>query len=322
MKEILIFKPIYKTVLWGGSRIAALKGDGSVPAGKIGESWELSAVEGYESTVAQGEYKGLTLSELTKELGVSLVGRNSINCFGNEFPILIKIIDAAADLSVQVHPDDVLAAQRGIGRGKIEMWYSLHAEPQAYLYSGFTKPVSREEFCRRAADGSIMDVLRKYHPRRGDVFFLPSGRIHSIGAGNMVVEIQESSDATYRIYDYNRIDTDGLPRRLHIDESLDAVLHADVTPESVPNAQPRTAESQILAQCSLFTVELTGVRGSHTVDLSRRDSFTAVVVTEGTLRFYAGANTVELGTGFSALIPAGAETLTVSGEGAFLQTFI
>ena len=208
------FTPILKSLIWGGDKIAPYKGIETTQA-NIGESWELSGVAGDESVVAEGEYAGYTLPQLIAELKERLVGKSVYERFGTEFPLLVKFIDARADLSIQVHPDDALAQMRHGKHGKTEMWYVVGADRGAHLKAGFSQKITPEEYERRVADNTLTDVLCDYAVQPGDLFFLPAGRVHAICAGSFVAEIQQTSDVTYRIYDYGRLGKDGKPRELH-----------------------------------------------------------------------------------------------------------
>lgn len=202
------FKPILKKVIWGGSDICPFKGITPVENG-VGESWELSHVEGNYSIVDNGELEGKSLDELIRSYGKELLGEKVMERFGTTFPLLIKFIDARDNLSIQVHPDDELAKKRHNSFGKTEMWYVIKAEKGAGLYSGFSEQIDAEEYVKRVENNTIMDVLQRYDVNEGDVFFLPAGRVHAIGAGCFIAEIQQTSNITYRIYDYNRKDANG-----------------------------------------------------------------------------------------------------------------
>ena len=226
----LKFKPILKTLVWGGEKIAPFKGI-KTDMHNIGESWELSGVKGNESVVANGPLTGKTITELIGEYKGELVGKTNYEKTGTEFPLLIKFIDARQDLSIQVHPDDELAARRHNGsKGKTEMWYVVKADKDAHLMSGLKQAITPEEYVARVAGNTITDVLHDYNVSPGDVFFLPAGRIHSIGAGSFIAEIQQTSDITYRIYDFGRLGLDGKPRELHTELAKDAIdysVHED-----------------------------------------------------------------------------------------------
>ena len=212
------FKPILKSMLWGGDKIIPYKGIVS-DAKSVGESWEISGVKENESVVAEGPDAGMLLPELIKRDGAALLGKANLERFGEEFPLLIKFIDARQDLSIQVHPNDEQAWERHQSKGKTEMWYVVDADPGSSLRSGFAKQVTPEEYEASIADNTITDLLAEYDIKAGDLFFLPAGRIHSIGAGAFIAEIQQTSNITYRIYDFNRVDANGNPRELHTEQS-------------------------------------------------------------------------------------------------------
>ncbi|MGN0207202.1 MAG: type I phosphomannose isomerase catalytic subunit, partial [Muribaculaceae bacterium] len=218
----LRFETYLKPVIWGGDKIAAFKG---VECGRhdIGESWEISGVPGHESIVATGENKGLSLPEVIEKYKGDLVGWNVYRRFGNEFPLLIKLIDAKSNLSLQVHPDDNLARRRHNSLGKTEMWYIIDTDADARILAGMSKEIDADEYVRRVEDNTILDVVAEHNSHPGDLFFLPAGRIHAICAGNLLAEIQETSDITYRVYDYGRVDAYGRPRELHVDLAKDAI---------------------------------------------------------------------------------------------------
>ena len=218
----MTFKPILKKIIWGGSDICPFKGITPVQEG-IGESWELSHVEGNYSVVDNGALEGKTLDELIRTYGKQLLGEKVVEQFGSIFPLLIKFIDARDNLSIQVHPDDELAKKRHNSFGKTEMWYVINAAKGAGLYSGFSKQINVDEYVKRVEDNTIMDVLQRYEVNPGDVFFLPAGRVHAIGAGCFIAEIQQTSNITYRIYDYDRKGPDGKGRELHTELAKDAI---------------------------------------------------------------------------------------------------
>ncbi|MDE6864854.1 MAG: class I mannose-6-phosphate isomerase, partial [Alistipes sp.] len=210
----LKFTPILKSVIWGGEKIAPYKGI-ATEQHNIGESWELSGVAGDESVVAAGEYAGMRLPELIARFKGELVGRKVYEKHGTEFPLLIKFIDARQDLSIQVHPNDALSKARHDKNGKTEMWYVVGADEGAHLLSGFSKQVTPEQYAASVENNTITELLTDYPVAPGDLFFLPAGRIHAIGAGSFVAEIQQTSDVTYRISDYGRLGAHGQPRALH-----------------------------------------------------------------------------------------------------------
>lgn len=236
--------------------------------------------------------------------------------------MLVKLIDSADDLSVQVHPDDALGAKRHNSLGKTEMWYSVAPAEGAYLYAGFSRKLDVAEYRRQVAENEIIPSLRKYFTKPADVFFLPAGRVHSIGRGNFVLEIQEASDITYRIYDYDRRDAEGNPRQLHVEESVDAIDFDDTADVPVPNVRPEAGRTSMLADCAYFTTEVSGIDGCTVFDLSNRDSFTILVATEGELELRSESGNVGLRQGETALVPASVARLEICGKGAVVSTYI
>lgn len=314
MLPILTFKPIYKSVLWGGSRIAEFKHE-ETDQKNIGESWELSPVPGHESVVDEGKYAGKTLCELTEDFGVELVGKRTIENFKGKFPLLIKFIDSCQDLSVQVHPDNELANMKHNSPGKTEMWYAVAPTPDAYLYDGFNHAMNKDSFMAAVNDKTIIDCLAKHNVRKGDVFYLPAGRVHAIGAGNFVLEIQQASDVTYRVYDYDRRDQNGNLRELHIKEALDAIKFDSEIPVAT-NIQARPGDIQTLIDCPFFKTSLLGVDGDLDLKLDRNLSFTIIINTDGAVTLTAPDNTMtKLPQGRTALIPASMPSVRLTGKG-------
>lgn len=314
MLPIFSFQPIFKSVLWGGKRIAEFKGLPS-QGDHVGESWELSPMKGHESVVADGPYAGKTLPALVEEFGPRILGKKVYDMTGGKFPLLIKFIDSTQDLSIQVHPDDELAAKRHDSLGKTEMWYSVMPAEGAYLYAGFSRPMTPDSFREAVANDTIVDALGKYFVKPGDVFFLPAGRVHSIGQGNFVLEIQEASDITYRIYDYNRRDAEGNPRQLHIEESVGAINYNDVAQE-VKNVTAAPGERKQLEKCSYFTTDVINVDGSCTLDLPAGESFTLLIATRGHMEAITpDGHTTQLPQGCTLLVPAEVPSVEIRGEG-------
>ena len=320
-----LFHPILKEVLWGGAAICPFKNLPSDPR-KIGESWEVSDVENRSSIVADGPEEGVALGELVRRYGAELVGRSVMERFGERFPLLIKFIDARDDLSVQVHPGDELALQRHGSFGKTEMWYVVQAAPGAALYSGFSRPIDADEFRRRVEDQTLMEVLCRYEVRPGDVFFLPAGRVHAIGAGCFVAEIQQTSDVTYRIYDYDRRDANGCPRELHVAQALDAIDYTYL-PDHRTHYTPRPDSAVELAHCPYFTTHLLDLTTQPmTRDFARLDSFVIYLCMAGGVSLCDDVGNVRtIRRGQTILLPATTRhiTLTPETEGVkLLETFI
>lgn len=321
MNEILIFEPIYKTVLWGGTRIAQFKG--VMPAGEhIGESWELSGIAGQESVVADGFLRGTSLSQVLELHGLDIMGERLYKRFGNRFPLLVKLIDSNADLSVQVHPDQSLALRRHNSPGKTEMWYSLAPLPGSYLYAGFAENVDKSTFIEAVRTDSVVPLLRKHYTKPGDVFYLPAGMVHSLGPGNLILEIQQASDITYRIYDYDRVDADGRRRTLHVEESLDAVKFGEIAPDVALNVKASAGAGRMLAECPWFSAKVYGVAGQMELSLSDVDSFVVLVAVDGSLVFEGPSGEVALSQGSTALVPASVDKLVISGRGNFIATYV
>jgi len=310
----LKFEPILKTLVWGGEKIAAYKGI-ETEQRNIGESWELSGVNGNESVVAEGPLQGQTIGQLVRRYKEELVGRHVYENTGDEFPLLIKFIDAQKDLSIQVHPNDELAAERHNGsKGKTEMWYVVAADPGAHLYAGLKSALTPEEYARKVADGTIMDALARYEVHPGDVFFLPAGRIHAICSGCFVAEIQQTSDITYRIFDYNRPGLDGKPRELHTELAKDAIDYK-VYPSYRTEYTPLQDEEVTLVSCPYFTTSLLDLTLPFAKDLSGIDSFMVVMGLSGIGTLEVDGEELPLRQGETLLIPASADDLCLVPEG-------
>ena len=306
----LKFEPFLRPMIWGGEKIAAYKGvETSVRS--IGESWELSGVAGHESIVAEGPCKGVSLPELIDRYGAELVGKSNYERFGNEFPLLVKFIDAREDLSIQVHPDDRLAWERHRMHGKTEMWYVVDADKGARLRSGFAKQVTPAQYEASVADNTITDLLAEYEIHPGDLFFLPAGRVHSIGAGAFIAEIQQTSDITYRIYDFNRKDADGNTRELHTELAKGAIDYT-VLPDYRTHYQKAQDREVELVSCPYFTTSLYDLTEAQTIDYSALDSFVVVICVEGkgTLCDDSG-NEMPIHQGETVLLPATVKSLRV-----------
>ncbi len=311
----LKFEPILKTIVWGGEKIAPYKGI-ETEQKHIGESWELSGVAGNESIVAEGPLKGKTIAQLVKEYKADLVGKHVYENTGDEFPLLIKFIDALSDLSIQVHPNDDLAAKRHNGsKGKTEMWYVVDAEPGAHLLSGLTEKITPEQYAAKVADGTITDVLARYEVHPGDVFFLPAGRIHAICGGCFIAEIQQTSNITYRIYDYGRLGLDGKPREVHTELAKDAIDYT-VYPDYRTHYEPRQNEEQEVVSCKYFTTSIYDLTLPYAKDLSEIDSFLVVMCLTGSGAIEVDGEEVPVHQGETVLIPAAADDICFVPDGS------
>ena len=320
----LKFEPILKQTLWGGDKIIPFK-HLNVSLPNVGESWEVSAVEGSESVVANGPDKGATLPEMVRKYKEELVGEANYARFGDKFPLLIKFIDAKLDLSIQVHPDDALAKKRHNSFGKNEMWYVIAADKGAKLISGFAKEITPKEYKERVHDGTFAEVLQTCDIQPGDVFYVPAGRVHGIGAGAFVAEIQQTSDITYRIFDYNRKDKDGKTRELHTAQAVDAINFADVQ-DDFRTAYDRVQNEPVeVVACPYFTTSVYDMTEEISCDYSELDSFVIFICVEGSCRLIDNEkNEISLQAGETVLLPATTQEVTIVPDKAvkLLETYV
>jgi mannose-6-phosphate isomerase len=313
-----IFKPILKDVLWGGFDIRPFKG--MTPNREtIGESWEISHVDDHYSIVANGALKGKSLDELMRTYGPQLTGGKTTG----RFPLLVKFIDAYENLSIQVHPGDELAQKRHHSLGKTEMWYVIKATGDASLYSGFSRPIDAAEYIRRMEENSIMEVLQRYEVKEGDVFFLPAGRVHAIGAGCLMAEIQQTSDITYRIYDFDRKDAHGNSRELHTGLAKDAIDYR-YSPDYRTHYSPQKNTPVSLISCPYFTTNLLDLEAAAVRDFSTLDSFVIYICIAGEASIGDNkGNELFVHQGQTVLIPADTQQITISPspEAKFMETY-
>ena len=302
MGDMLCSFKFLKPTLWGGEEVTRLKGLNDAPA-SVGESWEISGVPGNETPVNEGEEKGTTLAELIAAHGAALVGKKNLARYGTTFPLLIKFISAREDLSIQVHPDDAMANRMGHPFGKTEMWYIVGSEPGASLCSGFKADFSADGYTRSLADGSLMEHLAEHATHPGDCFFIPAGRIHSIGAGNFLVEIQQSSNDTFRVYDFDRTDAAGHKRELHVAQAREALCYK-ASPDYRTHYTPCPESVVTLVSCPQFTTRLFQLTKPLEVDYAGIDSFVAVVAFRGSATLFYDEGRVSLKAGESVLFPA------------------
>ena len=316
MKKIpLRFQPYYKSVVWGGDKICKYKGVAQNEP-NIGESWEISAVPGRVSVVEEGEYKGESLTNLIDKFGEELLGKKVIEKYGKNFPLLIKFIDASQNLSVQVHPDDKLAKERHNSLGKTEMWYLIETEPGAKIYAGLNEEITPEEYEKRVKKGNFFETIAAHDSNPGDVFYLPAGRVHAIGAGNLLAEIQENSDITYRIYDYDRKDADGNPRELHTTLAKDAIDY-HVYDNYVSPAPSIDKDEETLVKCNHFTTTRIIVDGEKSLK-SDGSSFLIVICIRGEVIVGGQDGELKISQGDTVLIPASATEISLKGKGELL----
>lgn len=297
----LKFIPILKDKIWGGEKLGTVLDKSIGYSANCGESWEISGVEGDISIVSEGNLKGKSLVELIEEYKGDLIGDKIFQKFGTKFPLLIKFIDANDDLSIQVHPDDVLGMKRHNSFGKTEMWYVVDAEKEASLISGFNKQTTKEEYLEVFKKGRLTDILNREEVLNDDVFFLPAGRVHTIGKGLLIAEIQQTSDITYRIYDFDRVDANGIGRELHVEEAVDAIDYNFY--DEYKTQYNRKAKEAEIGRSPYFVTNRLIVDKTLRRDYSKIDSCVIIMclVGEGTLLFDGGSILYKLGD--SILIP-------------------
>ncbi len=315
------FNPLLKSTLWGGNKIIPFKHLDSNQE-NVGESWEISGVPNNETIVSDGQFKGQKLNDVVATLKDKLVGTANYKRFGNEFPLLIKFIDARQDLSIQVHPTDEIAKQQGKERGKTEMWYIMDSDADAKLYSGLKMQITPEQYKEMVENDTICDALAQYEVKADDCFFLPAGRIHAIGTGCFLAEIQQTSDVTYRIYDFKRKDKDGNYRQLHTQEASECINY-NVEKDYRTEYTPKKNEGVNLVNCPYFNTAVYDLDEPMTLDYSELDSFVILISIkgEGTIKDNEG-NKTSLKVGETILIPATTQSLKVEGTVKFLETYV
>ena len=314
------FEPLLKQTLWGGDKIIPFK-HLNTKMEQVGESWEISGVKDFETIVANGPDKGKSLNQLVSEMKDQLVGKENYERFGDEFPLLVKFIDAHQDLSIQVHPSDEVAHRQGKSHGKTEMWYALPSTPGAMLYNGLKQQITPEQYKQMVENDTITDALARYEVHEGDVFFIPAGRIHAIGAGCFVAEIQQTSDVTYRIYDFKRKDKNGNYRELHTQlaaESIDYTVLDNYRTEY----EPLKNEGVQVATCPYFTTAVYDLTEPMTLDYSELDSFVILIAVKGEGRLICNGEEMPFQMGDTVLLPATTNEVRVEGEVKFLETYV
>ena len=314
----LIFNPIFKERIWGGTKLKDFLNK-SFEGNQIGESWELSTVANDVSVVANGEFAGLNLNELIEKYPIELLGSKSIEKFGLEFPLLFKFLDAKEDLSIQVHPNDELAKQRHNSFGKTEMWYVMQADEKARLVVGFKNKTNKKDYLKHIEDKTLVAVLNETPVKKGDTFFLETGTVHAIGAGVLIAEIQQTSDITYRLYDWDRVDAKGIGRELHNDLAVDAINYEETNTKVTYNSERN--ESVNLVDCPFFTTNILEVSGTYNWK-KKKESFTVFMCTEGSFVLVTSNSKSEFKKGDTVLIPAILEEFQFIGETSLLEITI
>ena len=316
----LKFQPILKDKIWGGQKLQQLLHK-STSSTKAGESWEISDVEGDTSIVANGPLKGTSLKTLMDTYNSDLMGAKNFRQFGNKFPLLIKFIDAKQDLSVQLHPNDKLAKARHNSFGKTEMWYVVQADPASNLIVGFNQEMTPELYVKHLEDKTLQSILNFDAVKAGDTYFIEVGRIHAIGAGVLLAEIQQTSDITYRVYDWDRVDADGNERELHNDIALEA-FDFDMPDNFRVQYAPKSNVSTELVSCPYFTTNVLEV--TETISKQNtQDSFVIYMCVEGKANLVVDGIVTEFSMGETVLIPACIETFSISSNHAkLLEVYI
>ncbi len=319
----LKFKTIYKDKIWGGQKISTYlhKDFGDLP--NCGETWEISGVKSDVSVVDGGALEGQSLADLLEQYKDELVGKAVYERFGNIFPLLVKFIDANEDLSIQVHPDDELAKKRHNSFGKTEMWYVIEADPGSSLIAGFSKEVNEQVYVDKLNSGKLTDILNREDVKAGDVFFLPAGRVHTIGKGLLIAEIQQTSDITYRIYDFDRVDDKGNKRELHTEEALAAIDYKKY-PNYRTNYTPKKNEDVQLVSCPYFTTNVLDYTEGLSKDYSGLDSFVIHVCLEGSYELNYNGESYAVKMGECLLIPNSVNNVELSTSAGFkiLESYI
>jgi mannose-6-phosphate isomerase len=319
----LKFKTIYKDKIWGGQKIRTYlhKDFGNLP--NCGETWEISGVKSDVSVVDGGALEGQSLADLLEQYKDELVGKAVYERFGNVFPLLVKFIDANEDLSIQVHPDDVLAKERHNSFGKTEMWYVIEADPGSSLIAGFSEEVNQEIYVDKLQSGHLTDILNREDVKAGDVFFLPAGRVHTIGKGLLIAEIQQTSDITYRIYDFDRVDDKGEKRELHTQEALAAIDYKKY-PNYRTDYTPVKNEDVHLVSCPYFTTNVLDYTEGVSKDYSQFDSFVIHVCLEGSYELNYNGESYAVKMGECLLVPNSVNNVELSTTTGFkiLESYI
>ena len=314
----LQFQPILKDRIWGGTKLKTYLNK-PITTEITGESWEISTVENDVSVIANGFFKGKSLNELINESPEAVLGTKVYKEFGKQFPLLFKYLDAREDLSIQVHPNDALAKKRHNSFGKTEMWYVMQADDDARLIVGFKERSSPEEYLKSLENKTIIDILDAKKVKKGDVFFLETGTVHAIGAGTVIAEIQQTSDITYRLYDFDRVDANGTTRELHVDLALDAINYNVV--DAQKNYSKVENESNVMVDCPYFTTNFIPLNGNVAV-VNDENSFLVYMCVEGSFKLNYDGETYSYTTGDTVLIPAKMNEFEIYGKASLLEIYI
>lgn len=314
----LQFNPILKERIWGGEKLKTILNK-PITSSITGESWELSTVEGDVSVVANGDLAGKSLNELIDSNPDELLGTEVFKKFGKQFPLLFKYLDAREDLSIQVHPNDELAKKRHNSFGKTEMWYVLQADTDSKLIVGFKEDSNAAEYVENLKNKTLLSILDNVKVEVGDVFFLETGTVHAIGAGLVIAEIQQTSDITYRLYDFDRVDAAGNERELHVDLALDAINYNKI--DTYKKYSKDLNQSNSMVDCPYFTTNFLPLDGKVVINKSG-ESFTVYMCVEGEFELESEGEKFEYKKGDTVLIPAALKSFVVSGKASILEIYI
>lgn len=314
----LVFEPILQDRIWGGTKLKTDLGK-NIPTQTTGESWELSAVEGNVSVIKNGAFAGKPLTDLLEDYPDDILGTAVHKRFGKQFPLLFKFLDAREDLSIQVHPNDALAKERHNSFGKTEMWYVMQADEGSRIIVGFNHKSSAEEYLEKLESKKLIDILNEVPAKKGDVYFLETGTIHAIGAGIVIAEIQQTSDITYRIYDWDRVDANGNGRQLHVQEALDAMNYNTTDTQKEYNKEENTSNAMV--DCPYFTTNFLPLNGTANIT-KNGESFTVYICTEGEYTIEMDGETYNFKKGDTVLVPAAVGAFSLAGEATLLEIYI
>ena len=311
-------EPLLKDRIWGGTKLKTVLNK-NISSETVGESWEISTVSGDVSTVINGVFSGKKLDSLISDFPQEILGTRVHNRFGSQFPLLFKFLDAREDLSIQVHPNDALAKKRHNSFGKTEMWYVMQADADSRIIVGFKEDASAEKYLKSLEDKTLLDLLEHIPISQGDVFLLEAGTVHAIGAGALIAEIQQTSDVTYRIYDFDRKDSDGNLRQLHVEEALEAIDYSESDAQKV--YEQVANQSNAMVACEYFTTNFLPLDGKVAVKKDG-ESFAVYMCVDGTFELSADGVDYKYKKGDSVLIPAALKSFQLSGKASLLEIYI
>jgi mannose-6-phosphate isomerase len=314
----LAFYPIFKDRIWGGEKLKSVLNK-PITSKSTGESWEISTVEGDVSVISNGTLKGISLNELIENFPNEVLGTRVYNKFGKQFPLLFKYLDAKTDLSIQVHPNDELAKKRHNSFGKTEMWFIMQADEGSRIIVGFKNNSNAKEYVSNLENNTLLDILEEVKVKTGDVFFLETGTVHAIGAGLLVAEIQQTSDITYRLYDFDRVDSEGNKRELHVDLALDAINYNKVETQKVYRKEVNISNEMV--NCPYFTTNYLNLFGELKVS-KLATSFTVYMCTDGEFQLEFDQIHYKYIKGDTLLIPAAMTDFILTGNATLLEIYI